>query len=66
LIRFFNLFCLRVFRLNDNLGAIAIFFLRASVLIFRPKQLQEIVQQIYYIGAKSAQIVTLVGFLRAW
>jgi len=62
LIRFFNLFGLRVLRLNDNLGAIAIFFLRAFVLIFRPKQLQEIVQQVYYIGAKSAQIVMLVGF----
>jgi len=62
LIRFFNLFGLRVLRLNDDLGAIAIFFLKAFVLIFRPKMLQEIVQQIYYIGAKSAQIVMLVGF----
>jgi phospholipid/cholesterol/gamma-HCH transport system permease protein len=31
-------------------------------MIFRPKQIPEIVQQIYFIGAKSAQIVMLVGF----
>ena len=52
----------RVLRLNSNLGAIAIFFVRSFVLIFRPKQLVEIIQQIYFIGAKSAQIVILVGF----
>jgi phospholipid/cholesterol/gamma-HCH transport system permease protein len=31
-------------------------------MIFRLKQIPEIVQQIYFIGAKSAQIVMLVGF----
>jgi phospholipid/cholesterol/gamma-HCH transport system permease protein len=60
--RFFNLFGLRVIRLNNNLGAIAVFFFRSFVMIFRPKQIPEIVQQIYFIGAKSAQIVMLVGF----
>jgi phospholipid/cholesterol/gamma-HCH transport system permease protein len=60
--RFFNLFGLRVIRLNNSLGAIAIFFFRSLILIFRPKQIPEIVQQIYFIGAKSAQIVMLVGF----
>ncbi len=49
-------------RLNNSLGAIAIFFFRAFVLIFRPKQIAEIVHQVYFIGARSAQIVMLVGF----
>jgi len=60
--RFFNLFGLRVIRLNNSLGAIAVFFFRSFVMIFRLKQIPEIVQQIYFIGAKSAQIVMLVGF----
>ena len=60
--RFFNLFGLRVIRLNNSLGAIAVFFFRSLVMIFRFKQIPEIVQQIYFIGAKSAQIVMLVGF----
>jgi phospholipid/cholesterol/gamma-HCH transport system permease protein len=60
--KFFNLFGLRVIRLNNSLGAIAIFFFRSLILIFRLKQIPEIVQQIYFIGAKSAQIVMLVGF----
>ena len=49
-------------RLNGNLGALAIFFFRAVILIFHPKQFSAIVQQIYFIGAKSVQIVALVGF----
>ena len=49
-------------RLNGNLGALAIFFFRAVILIFHPKQFSAIIQQIYFIGAKSVQIVALVGF----
>ena len=45
----------------DNLGAVAIFFTLAFLKIFRRKQLREIVQQVYYIGAKSSNIVMLVG-----
>jgi len=60
--RFFNLFGSRAIRLNNSLGAMAIFFFRSLVMIFRLKQIPEIVQQIYFIGAKSAQIVMLVGF----
>jgi phospholipid/cholesterol/gamma-HCH transport system permease protein len=60
--RFFNLFGLRAIRLNNSLGAIAVFFFRSLVMIFRLKQIPEIIQQIYFIGAKSAQIVMLVGF----
>jgi phospholipid/cholesterol/gamma-HCH transport system permease protein len=58
----FHPFGARAMRLNGNLGAMAIFFFRAFIMIFHPKQLSAIVQQIYFIGAKSAQIVMLVGF----
>jgi phospholipid/cholesterol/gamma-HCH transport system permease protein len=49
-------------RLNNDLGAMAIFFARAFALIFHPKQFAEIINQIYFIGARSASIVMLVGF----
>lgn len=49
-------------RLNNNLGAMAIFFMRACVHIFHPKQVPEIIHQVYFIGARSASIVALVGF----
>jgi phospholipid/cholesterol/gamma-HCH transport system permease protein len=58
----FHPFGAHAVRVNGNLGAIAIFFLRAFIQIFHPKQFSAIVQQIYFIGAKSAQIVMLVGF----
>ena len=58
----FHPFGARAIRINGNLGAIAIFFFRAVILIFNPKQFSAIVQQIYFIGAKSAQICMLVGF----
>ena len=45
----------------DEFGAAAIFFLQAFVLIFRIKQIPPIIQQVYYIGARSANIVMLVG-----
>jgi phospholipid/cholesterol/gamma-HCH transport system permease protein len=49
-------------RLNNTLGAMAIFLARAFVRIFHYKQIPEILNQIYFIGAKSASIVALVGF----
>ena len=49
-------------RLNNTLGAMAIFLARAVVQIFHWKQIPEIINQIYFIGAKSASIVALVGF----
>ncbi len=58
----FHPFGARAIRINGNLGAIMIFFIRAVILIFNPKQFPAIIQQIYFIGAKSAQIVMLVGF----
>ena len=45
----------------DEFGAAAIFLLRAFVLIFRIRQIPSIIQQVYYIGARSANIVMLVG-----
>jgi len=49
-------------RLNNTLGAMAIFLCRAFIQIFHHKQIPEIINQIYFIGAKSASIVALVGF----
>ena len=45
----------------SNLGASAIFLLMAFLKIVRPKQLPKIVQQVYYIGARSTMIIMLVG-----
>ncbi len=44
-----------------NLGAGSIFLLLAFLMIFRPKQLSKIFQQVYYIGASSTLIILLVG-----
>ena len=46
----------------DNLGASAIFLLLAFLKIFRSRQLLKIVQQVYYIGARSTMIIVLVSF----
>ncbi|HEX2709678.1 MAG TPA: ABC transporter permease, partial [Candidatus Deferrimicrobium sp.] len=45
----------------NNSGAAVIFFVMAFLRIFRPKQSSEIVQQVYYIGARSGMIIMLVG-----
>jgi phospholipid/cholesterol/gamma-HCH transport system permease protein len=58
---FFDPFGRFTIRLNNNLGAMAIFFVRAFIFIFHPKQVAEIINQIYFIGARSASIVMLVG-----
>jgi len=58
----FNPFGGFAIRLNNDLGAMAIFFARAFALIFHPKQFVEIINQVYFIGARSASIVMLVGF----
>jgi len=44
-----------------NLGASAVFLFLAILKIFRPKQLPKIIQQVYFIGAKSTMIIMLVG-----
>jgi phospholipid/cholesterol/gamma-HCH transport system permease protein len=58
----FNFFGGKTLRLNNDMGAMAIFFFRSFIMIFRVKAIPDIVQQVYFIGAKSAQIVLLVGF----
>ena len=58
---FFDYFGRKTMSGINNLGAIVIFFTLASVKIFRPKQIREIVQQVFYIGARSSNIVMLVG-----
>ncbi len=45
----------------DDMGAAAIFLFLAVLMIFRPKQLPKIAQQVYYIGARSTTIIILVG-----
>jgi phospholipid/cholesterol/gamma-HCH transport system permease protein len=45
----------------DELGAVGIFLFRSFFMIFKPKQWPSIVQQVYYIGARSAPVVMLVG-----
>ncbi|MGO9377593.1 MAG: MlaE family ABC transporter permease [Dissulfurispiraceae bacterium] len=56
-----NLFDKDVMRIIDALGAMAVFFALAFVKIFQRRQLREIIQQVFYIGAKSSNIVMLVG-----
>jgi len=45
----------------NTLGALVIFLGKALRMIIKPKQLPMIIQQIYFIGARSANIVILVG-----
>jgi len=44
-----------------SLGRVAFFLARALVKVFAKRQLQSIAQHVYYIGARSAPIVMLVG-----
>ena len=46
---------------TNHLGASAVFLFLAFLKIFRPKQLIKIVQQVYYVGARSTMIIMLVG-----
>lgn len=48
-------------RVLGDFGAIAVFFSLAFVNIFRRKQIREIMNQVFYIGARSSLIVLLVG-----
>jgi phospholipid/cholesterol/gamma-HCH transport system permease protein len=59
--RVFEPFGQRVVAVVDNLGASAIFLAKALFLIFGRKQFRAIVQQINIIGAKTVNIVALVG-----
>lgn len=57
----FAVFGRSAIRWINNSGASVIFFVLAFQKIFRRKQLPKIVQQVYYIGARSSLIIMLVG-----
>jgi phospholipid/cholesterol/gamma-HCH transport system permease protein len=57
----FTLIGQRTLRVLGDFGAITVFFSLALVNIFRRKQIREILNQVYYIGARSSLIVLLVG-----
>ena len=50
-----------VIRWINELGAMLLFVIRAFLMIFHPRQFPAIAQQVYFIGARSATIVMLVG-----
>lgn len=58
---FFQYLGKRTINVINHLGAVVIFFTLAFLKIFRPKQVREIIQQVFYIGARSSNIVMLVG-----
>ena len=62
LTRPFAAFGRKVISWVDHMGAATIFLGKACIMIFRPKQIPGIIQQVYYIGAKSITIIMLVGF----
>lgn len=51
----------RTVDLITGMGAAAIFLILAVLMVFRPKQIPKIAQQVYYIGARSTTIIMLVG-----
>ncbi len=60
-IPFFRLVGREVIRQVGDMGAMSIFFFQGFINIFRKKQLAEIINQVYHIGAGSSLIVMLVG-----
>jgi phospholipid/cholesterol/gamma-HCH transport system permease protein len=46
---------------SNNLGASAVFLFLAILKMVRSKQIPKIIQQVYFIGAKSTMIIMLVG-----
>ncbi len=58
---FFHFLGKKTIKIVNDLGAAIIFSALAFLRIFRPKQFREIVQQVFYIGAKSSSIVLLIG-----
>jgi phospholipid/cholesterol/gamma-HCH transport system permease protein len=51
----------RTVDLITGMGAAAVFLILAVLMVFRPKQIPKIAQQVYYIGARSTTIIMLVG-----
>jgi phospholipid/cholesterol/gamma-HCH transport system permease protein len=46
---------------TSSLGASVVFLVLALLKVPRPKQLSKVVQQVYYIGARSTLIIMLIG-----
>jgi len=59
--RFFHFLGKRTMNIINKLGAVVVFFTTSFLKIFQPKQIREIVHQVFYIGARSSNIVILVG-----
>jgi phospholipid/cholesterol/gamma-HCH transport system permease protein len=57
----FNSIGKKVLSTVNNLGASTIFFGKALQMVFRPKQVREVIQQVYHIGARSTNIVMLIA-----
>jgi len=57
----FHLIGTKTIQVVNSLGAATIFFIRAFSKIFRSKQIRQIVQQVYFIGTRSSNIVMLIG-----
>lgn len=57
----FHYIGMKTLKLVNNLGAAVIFFTLSFLKIFRSKQTREIVHQVFFIGAKSSNIVMLIG-----
>ncbi|MBN1365129.1 MAG: ABC transporter permease [Syntrophaceae bacterium] len=45
----------------NNMGSAAIFLIIALLKTFHPKQFSKVIQQIYYVGARSTTIIILVS-----
>lgn len=57
----FHVIGTKAIQISNDLGAAIIFFASAFMKIFRSKQIREIIQQVFFIGAKSSNIVMLIG-----
>jgi phospholipid/cholesterol/gamma-HCH transport system permease protein len=51
----------RAMRIVNDTGAATIFFSKAFWLIFRPKRLAPIIEQLAHVGARTMGIVSLIG-----
>jgi phospholipid/cholesterol/gamma-HCH transport system permease protein len=52
---------LKTIGMVNGLGGITLFFIKALLMIFRPRQFRQIIEQVFYIGAKSSVIVAMVA-----
>jgi phospholipid/cholesterol/gamma-HCH transport system permease protein len=60
-IRIFSAVGAQGLRWIDNFGAATIFFVRSFTAVFQREQLRPVIQQVYFIGARTMSIIALVG-----